>query len=82
MIRTSDILSFIPHETEISAKEVAVVMGVPEKHMYARIAAIYKQGKLLRSGERRSYRYRRGDVVDSGNTGSDSGSVSNTGVVG
>lgn len=57
MIRTTDILDAIPEGAEMSAKEIAIKFPVPERHIYARLAAIHKAGKIHRTGTRRRYRY-------------------------
>ena len=71
MITTEQIVNTIPENSEISAKNIALALGVSEKHIYSRLSQIpLDRHRITRTGSRRHYRYRREHTPD---TAADSG---------
>ena len=65
MVKTNEIVNAIPTQSEITAKQLALVLGMPEKHLYARLSQIrLEEHRITRTGSRRHYRYRREHTPD------------------
>ena len=65
LLTTEQIINAIPTNSEISAKQMALAIGVPEKHLYARLSQIrLEDHHITRTGSRRHYRYRREHTPD------------------